>query len=168
MHDTFYFPDGRLLRTHTSPVQIRAHAGRTARRSRIIAPGRSIAAIRDMTHSPMFHQVEGLVVDENVSFANMKAVLHGFLQAFFERDLAMRLRPSLLPVHRALRRSRHVLRVLRGQGLPRLQADRLARDRRLRHGASERAARRAASIRSATPASPSAWASTASRCCATA
>ncbi len=70
---------------------------RAARRSRIIAPGRVYRCDSDMTHSPMFHQVEGLVVDENVSFANLKAALHGFLQAFFERDLAMRLRPSYFP-----------------------------------------------------------------------
>jgi phenylalanyl-tRNA synthetase alpha chain len=96
MHDTFYFPDGRLLRTHTSPVQIRAlleHGAPVA----IIAPGRVYRVDYDMTHAPMFHQLEGLVVDENISFANMKAALHGFLQAFFERDLAMRLRPSYFP-----------------------------------------------------------------------
>ena len=96
MHDTFYFPDGRLLRTHTSPVQIRAlleHGAPLA----IIAPGRVYRCDSDMTHSPMFHQLEGLAVGENVSFANMKAVLHGFLQAFFEKDLAMRLRPSYFP-----------------------------------------------------------------------
>jgi phenylalanyl-tRNA synthetase alpha chain len=96
MHDTFYFADGRLLRTHTSPVQIRAlqeHGAPLA----IIAPGRVYRCDSDMTHSPMFHQLEGLAVGENVSFANMKAVLHGFLQAFFERDLAMRLRPSYFP-----------------------------------------------------------------------
>ncbi|HEX8782797.1 MAG TPA: phenylalanine--tRNA ligase subunit alpha, partial [Steroidobacteraceae bacterium] len=96
MHDTFYFPDGRLLRTHTSPVQIRALQARGAPLA-IIAPGRVYRRDWDMTHSPMFHQLEGLVVDENVSFANMKAVLHGFLQAFFERELAMRLRPSFFP-----------------------------------------------------------------------
>jgi phenylalanyl-tRNA synthetase alpha chain len=96
MHDTFYFPDGRLLRTHTSPVQIRALQSRGAPLA-IIAPGRVYRYESDMTHSPMFHQLEGLVVDENVSLANMKAVLHGFLQAFFERELAMRLRPSFFP-----------------------------------------------------------------------
>jgi phenylalanyl-tRNA synthetase alpha chain len=96
MHDTFYFPDGRLLRTHTSPVQIRALQARGAPLA-IVAPGRVYRCDSDMTHSPMFHQLEGLVVDENVSFANMKAVLHGFLQAFFERELAMRLRPSFFP-----------------------------------------------------------------------
>ncbi|MFO7278021.1 MAG: phenylalanine--tRNA ligase subunit alpha [Pseudomonadota bacterium] len=96
MHDTFYFGDGRLLRTHTSPVQIRAMREHGAPLA-IIAPGRVYRCDYDMTHSPMFHQVEGLVVGENVSFANMKACLHGFLQAFFERDLAMRLRPSYFP-----------------------------------------------------------------------
>jgi len=96
MHDTFYFPDGRLLRTHTSPVQIRALQSAGAPLA-IVAPGRVYRCDSDMTHSPMFHQVEGLKVDENVSFANMKAALHGFLQAFFERDLAMRLRPSYFP-----------------------------------------------------------------------
>jgi phenylalanyl-tRNA synthetase alpha chain len=96
MHDTFYFPDGRLLRTHTSPVQIRALRACGAPLA-IIAPGRVYRCDSDMTHSPMFHQLEGLVVDENISFANMKAVLHGFLQAFFERPLAMRLRPSFFP-----------------------------------------------------------------------
>ncbi|HJS88528.1 MAG TPA: phenylalanine--tRNA ligase subunit alpha [Steroidobacteraceae bacterium] len=96
MHDTFYLPDGRLLRTHTSPVQIRALMSRGAPLA-IIAPGRVYRCDSDMTHSPMFHQVEGLKVDENVSFANMKAALHGFLQAFFERDLSMRLRASYFP-----------------------------------------------------------------------
>jgi phenylalanyl-tRNA synthetase alpha chain len=96
MHDTFYFPDGRLLRTHTSPVQIRAMLNRGAPIS-IVAPGRVYRCDSDMTHSPMFHQLEGLKVDEGISFANMKAALHGFLQSFFERDLGMRLRPSYFP-----------------------------------------------------------------------
>jgi phenylalanyl-tRNA synthetase alpha chain len=96
MHDTFYFPDGRLLRTHTSPVQIRAMLAAGAPIA-VIAPGRVYRCDSDMTHSPMFHQVEGLKVDERVSFANMKAALHGFLQEYFERDLAMRLRPSYFP-----------------------------------------------------------------------
>jgi phenylalanyl-tRNA synthetase alpha chain len=96
MHDTFYFPDGRLLRTHTSPVQIRALLSQGAPIA-IVAPGRVYRCDSDMTHSPMFHQLEGLKVDENISFANLKAALHGFLQSFFERDLAMRLRPSYFP-----------------------------------------------------------------------
>lgn len=96
LHDTFYFPDGRLLRTHTSPVQVRAMQQKGAPLA-VIAPGRVYRQDNDMTHSPMFHQLEGLVVGRDISFANMKAVLHGFLQAFFERDLAMRLRPSYFP-----------------------------------------------------------------------
>ncbi len=96
MHDTFYFPDGRLLRTHTSPVQIRALLARGAPLA-VIAPGRVYRSDSDVTHTPMFHQLEGLVVGENVSFANMRAVLHNFVQAFFERDLEMRLRPSYFP-----------------------------------------------------------------------
>jgi len=96
MHDTFYFPDGRLLRTHTSPVQVRSMQAQGAPLA-IIAPGRVYRHDDDMTHSPMFHQVEGLVVDRSISFANMKAVLRGFLSAFFEKDLAMRLRPSYFP-----------------------------------------------------------------------
>ena len=96
MHDTFYFPDGKLLRTHTSPVQIRAMLERGAPIA-VIAPGRVYRCDSDMTHSPMFHQIEGLRVGEAVSFANLKEMLHGFLQAFFEQDLAMRLRPSYFP-----------------------------------------------------------------------
>ena len=96
MHDTFYFGDGRLLRTHTSPVQVRylqAHQPPV----RIIAPGRVYRNDSDMTHTPMFHQLEGLVVDEGISFANLKAVLHGFMKEFFEKDVGMRLRPSYFP-----------------------------------------------------------------------
>jgi phenylalanyl-tRNA synthetase alpha chain len=96
MHDTFYLKDGRLLRTHTSPVQIRALRSRTPPLA-LIAPGRVYRCDSDVSHSPMFHQVEGLVVGEDISFANMKAALHGLMEAFFERDLAMRLRPSYFP-----------------------------------------------------------------------
>jgi phenylalanyl-tRNA synthetase alpha chain len=96
MHDTFYFADGRLLRTHTSPVQIRALKEHGAPLS-IIAPGRVYRCDSDMTHSPMFHQLEGLVVGENVSYANMKAALRGFLAAFFEKPVSIRLRPSYFP-----------------------------------------------------------------------
>jgi phenylalanyl-tRNA synthetase alpha chain len=96
MHDTFYFPDGRLLRTHTSPVQIRAMRKSPPPLS-IIAPGRVYRCDSDMTHTPMFHQVEGLVVGEQVSFANLKSMLHGFIEQFFERPLGMRLRPSYFP-----------------------------------------------------------------------
>ncbi len=96
MHDTFYFPDGRLLRTHTSPVQIRAMKGLQPP-FRVIAPGRVYRCDSDMTHTPMFHQVEGLVVDEGITFANLKAVLHGFMKSLFEKDVKMRLRPSYFP-----------------------------------------------------------------------
>ena len=96
MHDTFYFGDGRLLRTHTSPVQVRAMKKMQAP-LRVIAPGRVYRCDSDMTHTPMFHQVEGLVVDENISFANLKAVLHEFMKSFFEADVSMRLRPSYFP-----------------------------------------------------------------------
>jgi phenylalanyl-tRNA synthetase alpha chain len=96
MHDTFYFPDGRLLRTHTSPVQIRAMRARKPPMS-LIAPGRVYRKDSDMTHSPMFHQVEGIVVGENVSFANLKSMLHTFVEHFFEQPLGMRLRPSYFP-----------------------------------------------------------------------
>jgi phenylalanyl-tRNA synthetase alpha chain len=96
MHDTFYFPDGRLLRTHTSPVQIRAMRARKPPMS-LIAPGRVYRNDSDMTHSPMFHQVEGIVVGENVSFANLKSMLHTFVEHFFEQPLGMRLRPSYFP-----------------------------------------------------------------------
>ena len=96
MHDTFYLRDGRLLRTHTSPVQIRAMQGGKPPLA-LIAPGRVYRRDSDISHSPMFHQVEGLYVDENVSFANLKSTLHKFMEAFFEQDLSMRLRPSYFP-----------------------------------------------------------------------
>jgi phenylalanyl-tRNA synthetase alpha chain len=96
LHDTFYLEGGLLLRTHTSPVQIRALRGRTPPVA-LIAPGRVYRCDSDVTHSPMFHQCEGLLVGEEVSFANLKSVLHQFMEGFFERDLAMRLRPSYFP-----------------------------------------------------------------------
>ncbi len=96
MHDTFYFPGGMLLRTHTSPVQIRSIASEGVP-IRIIAPGRVYRCDSDQTHTPMFHQVEGLVIDENVSFAQLKAVLHQFVEAFFERRAELRFRPSYFP-----------------------------------------------------------------------
>ena len=96
MHDTFWFDDGRLLRTHTSPVQIRSMSGRTPP-IRVIAPGKVYRSDSDQTHSPMFHQVEGLLVDETSSFADLKGTLATFIRAFFERDFEMRLRPSFFP-----------------------------------------------------------------------
>ncbi|TAL83502.1 MAG: phenylalanine--tRNA ligase subunit alpha [Rhodanobacter sp.] len=96
MHDTFYFADGRLLRTHTSPVQIRSMQGRQPP-IRIIAPGKVYRSDSDQTHSPMFHQIEGLLVDETSSFADLKGTLAEFIRAFFERDFEMRFRPSYFP-----------------------------------------------------------------------
>ncbi len=96
MHDTFYFDAHMLLRTHTSPVQIRTmeNAGPPLK---VIAPGRVYRCDSDLTHTPMFHQAEGLLVDEDVSFADLKGVIYDFLQNFFERDLKVRFRPSYFP-----------------------------------------------------------------------
>ncbi|MGI8943909.1 MAG: phenylalanine--tRNA ligase subunit alpha, partial [Qipengyuania sp.] len=104
MHDTFYFPDRdaqgnrMLLRTHTSPVQIRALAERGAP-IRVIAPGRVYRSDSDATHTPMFHQVEGLVIDRDIHLGHLKWTLETFLKAFFERDdIVLRLRPSYFPL----------------------------------------------------------------------
>jgi len=97
MHDTFYLGDGTLLRTHTSPVQVR-YMEHQKPPIKIIAPGRVYRVDSDATHSPMFHQVEGLWIDEAISFANLKGVVQNFLQRFFERDdLQVRFRPSFFP-----------------------------------------------------------------------
>jgi phenylalanyl-tRNA synthetase alpha chain len=98
MHDTFYVDDGKwLLRTHTSPIQIR-YMETHKPPIRIIAPGRVYRVDSDATHSPMFHQVEGLWIDEQVSFADLKGLVIDFLQKFFERDdLKVRFRPSFFP-----------------------------------------------------------------------
>ena len=96
MHDTFYFDAHTVLRTHTSPVQIRVMEGRQPP-LRVIAPGRVYRCDSDVTHTPMFHQIEGLLVDEKVSFADLKGTLDVFLRQFFERDLAVRFRPSYFP-----------------------------------------------------------------------
>jgi phenylalanyl-tRNA synthetase alpha chain len=97
MHDTFYFDAHLLLRTHTSPVQIRVMESRSPP-LRVIAPGRVYRCDYDQTHSPMFHQVEGLLVDEQVSFADLKGLLSAFLRSFFEMEqLEMRFRPSYFP-----------------------------------------------------------------------
>ncbi|ASP39338.1 phenylalanine--tRNA ligase subunit alpha [Bacterioplanes sanyensis] len=96
MHDTFYFDAGSLLRTHTSPVQIRTMEAQQPP-IRIICPGRVYRCDYDQTHSPMFHQVEGLLVDKDISFADLKGTLEQFMSAFFERDVKVRLRPSYFP-----------------------------------------------------------------------
>ena len=96
MQDTFYFHDNLLLRTHTSPVQIRYMANNKPP-IRIVAPGRVYRCDSDITHTPMFHQLEGLVVDESTTFADLKGVLEYFVQEFFEQDLKLRFRPSYFP-----------------------------------------------------------------------
>lgn len=97
MHDTFYLETGALLRTHTSPVQVRYMQSHEPP-LRIIAPGRVYRCDSDVTHTPMFHQIEGLWVDDAVSFADLKGVLADFMRNFFERDdLAVRFRPSFFP-----------------------------------------------------------------------
>ena len=96
MHDTFYFGDGRLLRTHTSGVQVR-YMDSHQPPLRMIAAGKVYRSDSDQTHSPMFHQVEGLLVDEHSTFADLKGTLAEFVRAFFERDFEMRFRPSYFP-----------------------------------------------------------------------
>ena len=96
MQDTFYFPDGKVLRTHTSPVQIRymeAHQPPI----RVVAPGRVYRCDSDLTHTPMFHQLEGLVIDESTTFADLKGMLEYFVGEFFEKRLKLRFRPSYFP-----------------------------------------------------------------------
>ena len=96
MHDTFYFGNGDLLRTHTSTVQIR-YMKENKPPIRIISPGRVYRSDSDQTHTPMFNQVEGLLIDEHATFANLKSVLQMFMSNFFEQDVQMRLRPSYFP-----------------------------------------------------------------------
>lgn len=96
MQDTFYFADGRVLRTHTSPVQIRAMRA-SKPPYRLIAPGRVYRCDSDVTHTPMFHQVEGLMIDENISMANLKSILTRFLQVLFEQPVKLRFRSSYFP-----------------------------------------------------------------------
>ena len=96
MHDTFYFDAHRLLRTHTSPVQVRTMEAQKPP-IRIICPGRVYRCDYDQTHSPMFHQVEGLIIDRNISFADLKGTLKQFLREFFEEDVRVRFRPSYFP-----------------------------------------------------------------------
>src|SRR3546814_19315674 len=101
MHDTFYFGDGRLLRTHTSGVQVRYMQDLLAAGGqpplRMIALGTVYRSASDQTHTPMFHQCEGLLVDEQARFADLQGTLSEFVRAFFERDFEMLLRPSYFP-----------------------------------------------------------------------
>jgi phenylalanyl-tRNA synthetase alpha chain len=96
MHDTFYIDPATVLRTHTSPVQVRVME-ESKPPYRMICPGRVYRCDSDITHTPMFHQVEGLLIDRQVSFADLRGTIEEFLQAFFEKDLAVRFRPSYFP-----------------------------------------------------------------------
>ena len=96
MHDTFYFDEHTLLRTHTSPVQVRVMETQSPP-LRIIAPGRVYRCDSDLTHTPMFHQVEGFLVDENITFADLRGILYEFLTLFFEKEIGIRFRPSYFP-----------------------------------------------------------------------
>ncbi len=96
MHDTFYFAHGDVLRTHTSPVQIRYMENQEPP-IRMIAPGRVYRCDSDVTHTPMFHQLEGLLIDTDVTMADLKGMLQNFMEEFFEKSLAMRFRPSYFP-----------------------------------------------------------------------
>src|SRR5210317_774904 len=96
MHDTFYVDEHTVLRTHTSPVQVRVMES-SEPPIRVICPGRVYRCDSDLTHTPMFHQVEGLLVTEDTSFADLKGIVEDFLRVFFEKDLAVRFRPSYFP-----------------------------------------------------------------------
>ncbi len=96
MHDTFYLPSGMLLRTHTSPVQVRSMLGEGAP-LKVISLGRVFRRDSDQTHTPVFHQAEGLAVDEGLSLANLKSLLHQFAEQFFEREVDVRFRASYFP-----------------------------------------------------------------------
>ena len=155
MYDTLYVemgePGSTVLRTHTSPVQVRVMSGQEPP-IYMVMPGRVFRQdTPDATHMPVFHQIEGLVIDRDITFADLAGTLDAFTKAFFGGDFTSRLRPVLLPVHRAVGRVRHPA------------ARRLvARAGRLRHGAPERAHAAAASTPRSGRASPSASASTAS------
>jgi len=96
MHDTFYVDEHTVLRTHTSPVQVRVMESQEPP-LKIICPGRVYRCDSDLTHTPMFHQVEGLLIDEHSSFADLKGVIEEFLRVFFEKELDVRFRPSYFP-----------------------------------------------------------------------
>ena len=96
MHDTFYVGSDLLLRTHTSPVQIRSME-KEGVPIKVIAPGKVYRRDSDLTHIPMFHQVEGLVIDQGINFSHLKGILHEFINCFFEKELELRFRPSYFP-----------------------------------------------------------------------
>ena len=169
MQDTFFVEGGRILRSHTSPVQIRTMlAGPPP--IRIVAPGNVFRRDDDATHTPMFPQIEGLLVDEGVSFADLKGTLLHFVQRFFGPNLGIRLRPSYFPFTEPSAEVDAACYLCAGNGqvdgrdLPAVQGQRLDRDRRLGHGPSRTCSARSATTRRRSPASRSAWGCRAWRC----
>ena len=139
--DTFYITDKILLRTQTSSVQIR-----TMEKQKppiyIISPGRVYRSDQvDATHSPLFHQIEGLVVDKGITMADLKGTLQLFVNRLFGQDCVIRFRPPSFPLHRAVGRGRCAVLPVRRQGLPAVQGGGLGRDPRLRYGPSQGALR---------------------------
>jgi phenylalanyl-tRNA synthetase alpha chain len=135
MQDTFYVSDNVVLRTHTSPTQPRVME-KQAPPVRIIAPGKVYRCDSDLTHTPMFHQVEGLLVDRHVSFADLKGTLTAFIHQMFDDQTTLRFRPSFFPFHRTQCRSGYPMRDLPGKRLPCLLSHRMAGDTGFRHGPS--------------------------------
>ena len=125
MQDTFYIEENIVLRTHTSPVQIRTMEKQKPP-VRILSPGRVYRPDSDISHTPMFHQIEGLLVDKGITFGDLKGVLTFFIGKIFGEDTAIRFRPSFFPVYRTQRRGRHPVRDVPGGWLPCLRAKRLA------------------------------------------
>jgi phenylalanyl-tRNA synthetase alpha chain len=166
MQDTFFLPGGMLLRTHTSNGQIRVMERRRPPLA-IVCPGncyrRDELSVRA---SPMFSQIEGFMVDRAgvITMGHLKGVITEFLRAFFRHRYRRALSLEFLPLHRAQRRSRYQLPALSWRGMPRVQAERMDGNPRLRNDSSERAARRRLRPRRISRASPSAWASNAPRC----
>jgi phenylalanyl-tRNA synthetase alpha chain len=161
--DTFYIEAPYLVRSHTSPVQIRTMKSRKPP-IRVIAPGKVFRPDKpDAGHSPMFHQIEGLIVGPGITFAHLKGVLDLFAKSMWGEKTNIRFRPSFFPFTGAERRGRRLVLHLRRQGLPRLQGLGLGRDPRQRHGPSE-GAEKCGIDAEANTGSRSAWASSGSRC----
>ena len=138
MQDTLYITDSIVLRTHTSPLQVRTMLARKPPVA-VIAPGKVYRRDSDLTHTPMFHQIEGLLVDTDVSMADLRGTLTSFVQQLFGSDTRVRFRPSFFPLYRAQRRGGHLVRHVRRQGargrqaVPRVQGDGLGGDSGQRH-----------------------------------
>ena len=163
MHDTLYLEGGALLRTHTSPVQVRTLQG-YAPPIRILVPGNVYRRdFFDASHAPMFAQIEGLAVDEGISFVDLKATLTHFAAALLRRDASTRFRPSYFPFTEPSAEMDVTVRRLPRQRLRGVQGHGLDRDPRLRAWCIPPCSRAPASTASATPAGPSAWVRRASR-----